>query len=101
MKFGFSGEAFGNLLVLNAIIVVIGLCAFFFIAHRRGVDVSSRRLHLKVLIVSVGVFLIIPLWLTDLTIKWKAIITLAGVAAGAANYFGLDMIKHKLTGERK
>jgi|SRR5208283_1911863 len=99
MKFGFSGEAFGNLMVLDGIITVIVIPVFYFIARRRGVDIASRRLQIKVLIIWAIIFGFPPLWLSDLTIKQKTIVTVLALAGGAANYFGLDMMKRKLTGQ--
>jgi hypothetical protein len=90
MKFGFSGEAFGNLLILSAIIMVIVMSTACFIAHKRGVDVTTHRFGLTLLIGCAIIFIVIPFWLTDLTIKDKILGTILMFAFGFGNYFAID-----------
>lgn len=96
MKFGFSGEAFGNLIVLDTIIALAIGGIIFIVAHKRGIDVTTRRFQLMLMVSCALILIIIPLWLTDITIKWKAIITVAGFAAGIGNYFVIDRMQRVL-----
>ena|SRR5208283_3474688 len=96
MKFGFSGEAFGNLIVLDTIIALVLGGIFFVVAHKRGIDVTTCRFQLTLLVSCALILIIIPLWLTDISIKWKAILTVAGFAAGIGNYFAIDRMQRVL-----
>jgi len=105
MKFGFSGEAFGNLLVLLVFIALIIVGVIFIIAHKNGVDVTQRMFQLKVGISGAIIFVIVPLCLSDLTIEWKIIGSIAALAAGIGNYFAVDrlqqVLKEKLGDKKK
>ncbi len=96
MKFGLSGEAFGNLLVLLVCIALIIAGIIFVIAHKHGIDVTQRRFQLRVGISGVMIFVIVPLCLSDLSIAWKIIGLIASLAAGIGNYFAIDRIQQVL-----
>jgi hypothetical protein len=90
MKFGFSGEAFGNLMIIGAVIGVLIIFLTSYIAHKRGVDVTTHRFGLTLLIGCAIIFGIIPLWLTKLAVKEKLIVTILAFAFGFCNYFVID-----------
>ena len=99
MKLGFSGEAFGNLLVLDALVSIPVILAVFIIAHKRGVDVTTPRFQIRVFITSIFILGIIPLSLCDLSLWSKIkIITLAS-AVGVGNYIGIDKMRRVLWGD--
>lgn len=89
MEIGFSGEAFGNLLVLNALILVLFVPLIFYVSHRRGIDITTRRFQLTVGVICLIVFVVVPLLLSDLSIKWKIIASILSVSAGIGNYFAV------------
>jgi|SRR5208337_746549 len=99
MKFGFSGEAFGNLIVLNAFLGLILGGIIFIIAHKRGIDITTRRFQLTVGISLLFMLVVIPLLLSDASVKWKIIIAIAALAGGIGNYFGVDMMQRILRGK--
>lgn len=96
MKLGFSGEAFGNLILLMAIIVLIVVGIIFFIAHKKGIDVTARSFQLKVGMVSLIIFGVIPFLLTDSTINTKIIGTILALCIAIANYFAIDKMQQKI-----
>jgi hypothetical protein len=104
MKFGFSGEAFGNLLVLSALVLIAVEGVIFFIAHKKGVDVTKHRFALTVGVSGIVIFAVIPLWFSDLSVKPKIIVTIAALAVGLGNYFAIDRLQKALReqlGDRK
>ncbi len=90
MRLGFSGEGFGNLLVVSTFVGFIFYSFIFFRAYRRGVDVTKTRFVLKSALITVFIFVVIPLWFSDLDISWKLMATIASVAAGILNFFAVD-----------
>src|SRR5208337_279511 len=96
MKIGFSGEAYGNLIVLCAIIGSMVIIAFYYMARRRGVDITNRRLQIKVTTMIVIIFGVIPLWLSDMSIKDRVIVTILASAVAAANFLGVDTMQRIL-----
>ena len=105
MKIGFSAEAFGNLLMLSAFIVIIVMGVIFFIAHKRGIDVTKHRFALTVTIGCAVVFAVIPFWLSDLSGIDKIIGTILMLSVGIGNYFAIDrmqrILREKLGDKRK
>lgn len=99
MKFGFSGEAFGNLLVLSAFILIIVMGLIFFMAHKRGVDVTKHRFALTVGVCSIIFFGVLPFWLSDLSLKDKIVGTILMLAVGIGNYFAIDRMQRSLRGK--
>jgi hypothetical protein len=93
MKLGFSGEAFGNLLVLNAFIVIIIVFVAIWIALKRGINIYSTRFQLGLLFGCVLIFCIVPLLLSDLAIKWKIIAAIAALSGGLANFLGTGIMQ--------
>jgi len=96
MKFGFSGESFGNLLILSALVLIAVTGAIFFIAHKKGVDVTKHRFALTVGVGSIIIFGVIPFWLTDLSVKDKIIGTILMMAVGIGNYFAIGRLQKVL-----
>jgi|SRR5208283_977440 len=96
MKIGFSGEAFGNLLVLSGIIMIIVIPLIFSVARRRGVDITNRSWQIKVTLMIVIIFGVIPLWLSDMSIKDRVIVTILASAVAAANFLGVDTMQRIL-----
>lgn len=92
MELGFSGEAFGHLLLLSVFIALVVIALIFIIAKKRGVDVTSNRFQLKVGISCLIIFGIIPLFFTNDTLITKIIISILGLAGGIANFFAVDKI---------
>ena len=93
MKLGFSGEGFGNLLVLNAFILVIIVFVACWIAPRRGIDIKTTRFQLSLLLGCVFVFGVIPLWLSDLPVEWKVVITAGTGSVAIGNFFGTGRLQ--------
>ena len=96
MKLGFSGEGFANLLTMSGLLGTLLVLVIFYVAHRRGIDVRSRRFQFKVLSGILLVFLVIPLWFSDLDVLWKLIATIVPLGAGLANYFAIDKMQKVL-----
>jgi len=96
MKFGFSGDAFGNLIILLTVTALIVIGMIFIIAKKRGVDVTTRSFQLRVGISCGIIFILIPLWFSDLSIKPKIIVTILGLAVGIGNYFAIDRLQKVL-----
>lgn len=96
MNIGFSGEAFGNLLILSAIISLVGGLIVFIVAKRKGIDVTTRSFQLSVGLSLLIVLGIIPLWLTDLTVKQKTVVTILALVTGVGNYFAVDRMQRVL-----
>ena len=92
MELGFSGEAFGHLVLLMVFIALVVIALVFIIAKRRGVDVTSNRFQLKVGIYCLIIFFIIPLFFTSLPLVPKIIISILALAGGLANFFAMDRI---------
>jgi hypothetical protein len=99
MKLGFSGEAFSNLLVLNAFVMGPIILAVCIIAHRRGLDVTTHRFQITVLVTVVLIFVIIPISLCDHPIRTKIIGIALGAAVCAGNYVGVDRMRRVLWGD--
>jgi hypothetical protein len=99
MNLGFSGESFGNLLVLDTFIAFLFIGLIGFISHKRGVDVTTHRFQIKVLTVAVTIFLIIPFSLCDLSVKSKIIGIALILAAIVGNYIGFDKMRRVLWGD--
>ncbi len=99
MELGFSGEAFGNLLVLDAFVSIPLIFAAILIANRRGVDVTARRFQVKAIIACAIIFLIIPFSLCDLSL-WSKIEGIAlSLAVGVGNYIGIGKMRRVLWGD--
>ena len=96
MKLGFSGEGFANLLTLSTLTGALLVFVIFFIAYKRGIEVTSSRFQIKVIVAVVFLFIVIPLWFSDLDILWKFIATIVPSAVGAANYFAIDKMQKYL-----
>lgn len=100
MKFGFSGEAFGNLLVISSFLGIIACAIIFYAAHKKGIDVTSQKFQLKVLIGIGSLLIILPLCLSDLSVTSKFFGSFFAMGGALANYFGIDklqkIIKRKL-----
>jgi len=105
MKFGFSGEAFGNLLVLSSFVAAIVISAVVIIAYKRGVDVEKHSFALPLLVSCIFIFIILPFWLSDLSITWKMIGTFLMLCGGLGNYFAIDrmqrMLRKRKTGKNR
>lgn len=93
MKIGFSGEGFANLITLLTFAAILFYSIFYFIAYKRGINVTSRRFQFKVLTSIVFIFIIIPLWFSDLDVLWKLIATIVPLTAGLLNYFAIDKMQ--------
>ena len=96
MKLGFSGEAFGNLLVISGITGIAIMIVIFILAYKRGIDITKHRFALS-LVISYGImFVVAPFWLSDLSVKWKIIGTSLMLAAGIGNYFAIDRMQRAI-----
>ncbi len=63
MNFGFSGEAFGNLLVcsgLTGVLLGVYICIR---AYKRGVNILTYRFQLSLVFIISVIFTIFPFWL--------------------------------------
>jgi predicted RND superfamily exporter protein len=100
MKLGFSGEAFGNLLVLLCLIMIAVICLIYFVSYRRGIDITRNRFVLPFGIGSLIIFCIIPFWFSDLTIKAKIIGTILIISGGIGNYFAIDKMQRAIRERR-
>ncbi|MGC9964111.1 MAG: hypothetical protein ABSE08_01775 [Syntrophobacteraceae bacterium] len=96
MKLGFSGEAFGNLLIVSGVLGLITLGIVFFIAHKRGINIATRKFALSTGVGAAIVFAIIPLWLTNISIKFKVVGSALALAVGIGNYFAIDRAQRVL-----
>ena len=96
MKLGFSGEAFGNLLVLLCLIMIAVICLIFVVSYRRGIDITRHRFALPVGIGCLIIFIIFPFWLSDLSAMWKIIGTILGLSGGIGNYFAIDRMQRAI-----
>ena len=105
MKFGFSGEAFGNLLVLSCLVASIVIIVVVIIAYKRGIAVEKHSFGLTLLLSCGFVFVILPFWLSDLSITWKMIGTFLMLCGGLGNYFAIDrmqrMLRKRKTGKNR
>ncbi len=99
MKLGFSGEAFSNLLVLDALVSIPLILAVFIIAHRRGVEVTTHRFQITVLTAWVIFFGIIPFSLCDLSVWSKIKMIGLGLAVVIGQYIGIDKMRRALWGD--
>jgi hypothetical protein len=99
MTLGLSGEAFGNLLVLLAFMALLIVGIIFIIAHKNGIDVTRRGFQLKVGISGIMIFVIVPLCLSDISIEWKIIGSIASLGVGIGNYFAIDQMQWVLKGQ--
>lgn len=99
MKLGFSGEAFGNLLVVAALVSGALIIPVFIIAHRRGVDVTTHRFQIKVFVAAAMIFVIIPFSLCDLSVGSKITGIALMVAVGVGQYIGIDKMRRVLWGD--
>ena len=93
MKLGFSGEGFGNLLVLNAFIVIIIVFVAIWIAPKRGINIYSRRFQAGVVIRLRVCFFMIPLFLSDLPAVWKIGVAIVALSGGLANFLGTGIMQ--------
>ncbi len=93
MNIGFSGEAFGNLLVLATFVGIIVCAIIFYVAHKKGVDVTTQKFQLRVLVGIGSVLIIFPLCLSDLSPASKIIGSFLSMAGALANYFGIDRLQ--------
>jgi uncharacterized membrane protein YhaH (DUF805 family) len=90
MEIGLSGPGFGKLLILLGLVSLIIVFGIFAIARRRGVDTNTHRFGLTVAFSCLILFVLIPLWLTDISTKWKIIATVLVIGVGVFNYFGIS-----------
>lgn len=96
MKFGFSGEAFANLIVISAFVMIIAVGLIGITLHKKGVDVTKHKVGLTVGIGCLLIFGIIPFWFTELSILDKFILTAIAVAFAVGNYFAIDKMQRTL-----
>lgn len=100
MKLGFSGEAFGNLLVLLCLIMIVVICLIFVVSYRRGIDITRHQFALPVGIGCLIIFCIIPFWFSDLSVNWKISGTILGLSGGIGNYFAIDRMQRAIRERR-
>ena len=96
MEFGFSGKAFGNLLLILAFVAVITSFGAFKLLQKRGIDTTKRSVGLIISLSCFFVFIVIPFWLTNLTLKQKAIVTILALAVSVGNYFAIGRVQKVL-----
>ena len=99
MSIGFSGEAFGNLLVLSTFVGIFACAIIFYVAHKKGIDVTTQTFQLRVLVGIGLVLIILPLCLSDLNGLSKVIGSFFALSGALANYFGIDRLQ-KIIKER-
>ena len=93
MKLGFSGEAFGNLLVISTLVGIISCAIIFFVAHKKGIDVTTHKFQLRVLFGIGCILIILPLCLSDLSVISKIIGSFFAMTGALANYFGVGKLQ--------
>jgi uncharacterized membrane protein YidH (DUF202 family) len=94
MTIGFSGEAFGNLLVLLTLIGIVFCAIIFYVAHKKGIDVTAQKFQLRVLVGIGSVMIILPLCLSDLSFASKVIGSFLAMFGALVNYFGIDRLQN-------
>ena len=99
MKIVFSGEAFSNLLVTLTLLGIISCAIIFFVAHRKGIDVTTHKFQLRVLIGIGCTLIILPLCLSDLSVTSKIIGSFFAMAGALTDYFGLDRLQQIIKGK--
>jgi hypothetical protein len=93
LKLGFSGEAFSNLLVTLTLLGIISCAIIFFVAHRKGIDVTTHKFQLRVLIGIGCILIVLPLCLSDLDVISKIIGSFFAMTGALADYFGIDRLQ--------
>ena len=93
MKLGFSGEAFGNLLVISTLVGIIACVIIFFVAYKKGKDVTTHKFQLRVLFGIGSILIILPLCLSDLSVISKIIGSFFAMTGALANYFGIGKLQ--------
>lgn len=93
MNYKLSGDEFINILTILTLIGALLVLIIFYIANRRGVDVTKKDFGLKVAIPLTCIFIVVPLLISDLDVLWKLIISIASLAAGLANYFAVGRMQ--------
>ncbi len=86
---------FGHLLVLVGFAGIIVGLVIFIIAYKIGIDVTSTRFVVKLIVVTCGIFILIPFWLTDLSIADKIVGTVIASVAGLGYFLLLYNLKLK------
>jgi hypothetical protein len=92
MDLGFSGKAFGNLVILMVLLALVAIALITTVAKKRGIDISSNRFQLK-LGISCLIICLVPFLFTDRPFLVKIIILLIGLAGGIANFFVIDRMQ--------
>ncbi len=93
METGLSKEAFGNLLFICAIIGIIVVFVICYIAHKKGIDITSIKFQMKVLFGVGLIFGIFPLMLSNLSLKHKVIGSSLAFIGGLINYLGVGRLQ--------
>ena len=96
MRLGFSGEAFGNLLLLLGMGMLIFITTVSIVAHKKGINVTEKKFMLTLSMGAATIFVVIPLWLTELLFKDKIVISTIATLVGLANYYAIDRTQRAL-----
>jgi hypothetical protein len=87
-----EGNSISNILGVGVVLSVFVIIVIYVIAYKKGIDLSSGKCVISIGLGCLIVFCILPLWLTNMPIYLKIIITIASVAAGISNFFVVDKV---------
>ena len=96
MEIGFSGEGGANLIFVCGMAGLVAVLIYFYIWHKRGVDVTQIKFQLKALIGFGFLFVLFPLCLTELSPVDKIIGSIFSLGGGLLNFYGIDNAQKKI-----
>jgi hypothetical protein len=91
-----SVESFQNIFIVLLFFSLITSALLMYYLNRKQVDVYKRSTSFWIGFAPFLLFIIIPLWLTDLPIKIKIIATAVSIAISTGNFVAIDRAQRAL-----
>lgn len=101
MSIGFSGDGFVNLLLLLGGVAWVVASIIGYLLYKKGVDVSDPKIVLGVAFSCAVIFLVFPMWFTDMDFVMKFLTTIVMLAIPLANALSLERALRFLRQQRK
>ena len=88
-----SREAIENCIIAWISLGMIGMALTAYIAHKRGKDITTHKFQLKLLLGFGYFFVILPLFLSNLKLWQKIIVSIVAISGALLHYFGIDRLQ--------
>ncbi len=91
-----SDQDFITMLVVGGIFAIAVGCVILFAAKKKGVNIQNRAFAVSTALSCGFVFMIAPIWFTDLSLKFKILATLAMLLFPLVNVLAIDRVARAL-----